>query len=73
MLTTACSVCSAYAFGEGRTALFELGCMLNHSCDANIRYSSTTRDGRGCFVAQRDIRSGESLCTNYLGEYPRPT
>lgn len=58
-----------YEFGNGLSALFELGCMMNHSCDANVRYSSTEQPGRGCYVARHAIAAGESLCTNYLGEY----
>ena len=41
---------------------------MNHACDANVRFSSTERDGRGCFIARRDVAVGESLCTNYIGE-----
>jgi hypothetical protein len=71
--STLASVCliaqlNSYAFGAGRTALFQLGCQMNHACDSNVRYSSTAREGRGSFVARRDIAMGESLCTNYIGE-----
>ena len=63
---------NGYTYGAKSelTALFALGCQLNHSCDANVRYKmSTDASGHGCFVARRDIASGESLCTNYIGEY----
>jgi hypothetical protein len=59
---------NGYEFGDGRTALFTLGCQMNHACDSNVRFSSREHDGRGCFIAARDIAIGESLCTSYLGD-----
>ena len=60
---------NGYAYGRGHSALYEFGCMLNHSCESNVRYSSSGRRGRGTFVSSRAIATGESLCTNYLGGY----
>uniref|UniRef100_A0A7S2CIS0 SET domain-containing protein n=1 Tax=Haptolina brevifila TaxID=156173 RepID=A0A7S2CIS0_9EUKA len=62
---------NSYEFGSdlSHSALFKLGCMLNHSCDSNVRYTATKQRGHGCFIARRDISMGESLCTNYIGEY----
>jgi len=59
---------NSYGFGQS-AALFTLGCNLNHSCDSNVVYTAAERIGCGCFIARRDISSGESLCTNYIGEY----
>lgn len=59
---------NVYSFGASRAALFAVGSQMNHACDANVRFSSTEREGRGCFIARRDILLGESLCTNYIGE-----
>jgi hypothetical protein len=69
---------NCYAYGAKRAALFELGCMLNHSCDSNVCYTSTSEaeSGRshgarshGTWVASRDCAAGESLCSNYIGEH----
>ena len=59
---------NVYSYGASHVALFAFGCQMNHACDANVRFSSTERDGRGCFIARRDVAVGESLCTNYIGE-----
>ena len=45
-------------------AVYELGCLFNHSCDATLRYSSTELPGSGTFIAKRQIAPGESLTTN---------
>ena len=72
-LKRCCSIFQMNAYSSGddadKGALFELGCMLNHSCDSNVRKESSVADRRGSFVAKRDIKAGESLCTNYIGEY----
>ena len=62
-------VLNSYSFGEDHAGLFELGSQFNHSCDSNMRYSRTERVGRGSFIARRDITVGESLTTNYIGEW----
>ena len=55
---------NAHSFG-GTTALFELGAIFAHACDANARFVAI--DGYGCHVAVRPIEAGEFVNANYLG------
>ncbi len=48
-----------------RTALFELGSKLTHTCGApNTKYQSF--DGKGYHVALTHIAQGELLTTSYM-------
>lgn len=50
----------------GGSAIFRLGCRLNHSCgDANTTFSF--QEGCGTHVVVRPVQAGEMLTTNYLG------
>ena len=53
--------------------LFKLGSKLRHSCQPNILYTSLRDQGKGSFVALRDITDGEELLIQYIsGPYTIP-
>ena len=60
-----CFMLNSHSFEDG-SALFERGCLFNHSCDPNVVYVEAA--GELAHVALRPIAEGEPLCVNYLGE-----
>ena len=60
------SFLNSHSFENGTSAMFEHGCLCNHSCAANAAYYSD--QGALCHVALRQIEAGEAVTTNYLGK-----
>jgi hypothetical protein len=48
------------------SALFPVASFLNHSCVPNVVLASPLMDGRGVFVAARDIVPNEELNVSYI-------
>jgi hypothetical protein len=51
--------------GDSVALALGYGSMYNHNDPANMRYLANPANGTLCFVAVRDIRSGEELTINY--------
>lgn len=49
------------------TAVFAIGCTMNHSCEPNVQLCYARGDFAGALVAQRRIAPGDELCINYVG------
>lgn len=58
----------AAALAPGGTALFRVANTLNHSCQPNCQFASTTNDHRLAVVATRDIPPGAELLVSYIDE-----
>jgi hypothetical protein len=49
------------------TALFAVGCQMNHSCVPNVQLCYARGDMVAAAVAQTEIAPGDELCINYVG------
>lgn len=56
---------NAHQYGQKRSALFELGSKLSHSCLPNAAYK--LQEGRAQFVAIRHVKAGEQITFSYRG------
>ncbi|GAA5952313.1 hypothetical protein JCM3765_001938 [Sporobolomyces pararoseus] len=61
---------NAYEFGDG-AGVFLTASRFNHSCRPTVDRIWNEEDGKAYFIAFRDVRGGEELCTDYTGMYRR--